>query len=252
MIAEGLNGRTTALTTIWPMRPQRRAPAADAPRHAHAARPGHHHARRQRHEAVHLAATRFGAKQGMERLVEHRARPRLSAFDAEPPQVLIVSPPPLSETDDADFAAMFAGGIAESRKLARALSPSSRTSYGCGFFDAGTVAADHAARRRPSRRGKHPRHRRGARRRWCADDARSCDLKEEYRHGRILRRHHHRLRARAAMSPRSAPRSSASRRRSSSASIWPASAPTGAASRPRRCCARPRSSTTPSMPRTTA
>ena len=48
----------------------------------------------------------------------------------------------------------------------------------------------------------------------------------------------------AAMSPRSARRSWASRPRSSSARIWAASASTGAASRPRRCCARPRCSTT--------
>ena len=64
----------------------------------------------------------------------------------------------------------------------------------------------------------------------------------------ILRPHRPRLRARAAMSPRSARRSSASRPRSSSARCSAASASTGAASRPRRCCARPRSSTICSTP----
>ena len=58
-------------------------------------------------------------------------------------------------------------------------------------------------------------------------------------------------RARAATSPRSARRSSASRPRSSSAISSAASARTGAASRPRRCCARPRSTTTCSTPRIT-
>jgi hypothetical protein len=57
---------------------------------------------------------------------------------------------------------------------------------------------------------------------------------------------------RAAMSPRSARRSSDSRPRSWSASISAASASTGAASRPRRCCARPRSTTTCSTPRISA
>ena len=53
--------------------------------------------------------------------------------------MLIVSPPPLSETADADFAAMFDGGIAESQKLA-GLYREVADQYGCGFFDAGTVA----------------------------------------------------------------------------------------------------------------
>ena len=80
----------------------------------------------------------FGSKQGMERLVEI-VRGAAYPLDAEAPQVLIVSPPPLSETDDDDFAAMFEGGIAESKKLA-ALYRQVADQYGCGFFDAGTVA----------------------------------------------------------------------------------------------------------------
>ena len=80
----------------------------------------------------------FGSKQGVERLVEI-VRHHANAFAAEPPQVLIVAPPPLSETADPDFAAMFAGGISESRKLA-SLYRQVADWYGCGFFDAGTVA----------------------------------------------------------------------------------------------------------------
>ena len=81
----------------------------------------------------------FGSKQGVERLVEI-VRHHAYAFGAEQPQVLIVAPPPLSETADPDFAAMFAGGISESRKLG-SLYREVADGYGCGFFDAGTVAA---------------------------------------------------------------------------------------------------------------
>ena len=80
----------------------------------------------------------YGSKQGMERLVEI-VRRHAYAFAATPPQVLVVAPPPLSATADADFAAMFDGGIAESRKLA-VLYREIADADGCGFFDAGTVA----------------------------------------------------------------------------------------------------------------
>ena len=53
--------------------------------------------------------------------------------------MLIVSPPPLSARTNAEFAAMFAGGIAASQKLA-ALYRELADEMGCGFFDAGTVA----------------------------------------------------------------------------------------------------------------
>ena len=81
----------------------------------------------------------YGSKQGMERLVQIVGR-HADAFAATPPQVLVVAPPPLSATADADFAAMFDGGIVESRKLA-VLYREIADAYGCGFFDAGTVAA---------------------------------------------------------------------------------------------------------------
>jgi lysophospholipase L1-like esterase len=86
-----------------------------------------------------ISGDAYGSKQGVERLVEivlHHAY----AFGAAAPQVLIVSPPPLSESADANFAAMFAGGIAESKKLA-GLYREVANQYGCGFFDAGTVAS---------------------------------------------------------------------------------------------------------------
>jgi lysophospholipase L1-like esterase len=80
----------------------------------------------------------IGIKQGMERLIE-LIRNHAYSFDAPPPAVLLVSPPPLCETDNADFAAMFEGGMAESRKLA-ALYGQLAEQYQCAFFDAGTVA----------------------------------------------------------------------------------------------------------------
>jgi lysophospholipase L1-like esterase len=85
-----------------------------------------------------ISGDAFGSKQGVERLVEI-VRHHAYAFDAKAPQVLIVSPPPLSETADADFAAMFEGGVAESKKLAP-LYRQVADQYGCGFLDAGTVA----------------------------------------------------------------------------------------------------------------
>jgi lysophospholipase L1-like esterase len=60
-------------------------------------------------------------------------------LEAKAPQVLVVSPPPLCPTDNAEFAAMFAGGIGESNRLAGFYAQIAET-YGCGFFDAGSVA----------------------------------------------------------------------------------------------------------------
>lgn len=81
----------------------------------------------------------FGARQGMDRLVEivrYHAYP--SAADA--PDVLIVAPPAIRETGDPDYAAMFAGSIDQSRMLA-SLYADLADQTGCGFFDAGSVAA---------------------------------------------------------------------------------------------------------------
>ncbi len=80
----------------------------------------------------------IGAKQGVERLVEIVSGIAYP-LEAAAPQVLIVSPPPLCATDNADFDAMFEGGIAESQKLA-GLYAALADEVGCGFFDAGSVA----------------------------------------------------------------------------------------------------------------
>lgn len=80
----------------------------------------------------------IGIKQGMDRLVQ-LVRGHAYFFNAPPPPILLVSPPPLCETDNADFAAMFEGGVAESKKIAEAYRQIADL-YQCAFFDAGTVA----------------------------------------------------------------------------------------------------------------
>ncbi|WP_159586036.1 SGNH/GDSL hydrolase family protein [Chelativorans xinjiangense] len=79
-----------------------------------------------------------GAKQGMRRLIDIIRRHDYP-FDWKAPAVLLVAPPPLCDTDNADFAAMFEGGIAESKKLAPLYAQLAEDS-GCAFFDAGSVA----------------------------------------------------------------------------------------------------------------
>jgi lysophospholipase L1-like esterase len=80
----------------------------------------------------------LAAKQGMARLVTI-VRNHPYPLEAEPPQVLLVSPPPVSRTENAEFAGMFAGGDAASRQLADSYSQLA-DEVGCGFFDAGSVA----------------------------------------------------------------------------------------------------------------
>lgn len=80
----------------------------------------------------------IGAKQGMQRLVDI-VRGTTYPMGEASPEVLIVAPPALCETADPDFAAMFEGGIAESRMLATFYADLS-DQEGCGFFDAGSVA----------------------------------------------------------------------------------------------------------------
>lgn len=87
-----------------------------------------------------IAGTALAALQGMRRLVEIVRLNATRDGTTEPPAVLIVAPPPLCETANAEFAAMFAGGVAQSRMLA-SLYADLADDTGCGFFDAGSVAA---------------------------------------------------------------------------------------------------------------
>lgn len=80
----------------------------------------------------------IGAKQGMQRLVKI-VRGHIYPHGYEAPGILLVSPPPISSTGDADFDAMFDGGATESKKLAK-LYAGIADEMGCGFFDGGSVA----------------------------------------------------------------------------------------------------------------
>jgi lysophospholipase L1-like esterase len=80
----------------------------------------------------------ISAKQGVNRLIDIiRGHAYPMAEDA--PDILVVAPPPLVETGDPEFGAMFGGGIAQSRMLASLYSDLA-DHLSCGFFDAGSVA----------------------------------------------------------------------------------------------------------------
>lgn len=86
-----------------------------------------------------LAGTAAAAMQGMRRLVEIVRLNATRDGTDEPPAVLIVAPPPLCETANPEYAAMFAGGVEQSRMLAGFYADLADVE-GCGFFDAGSVA----------------------------------------------------------------------------------------------------------------
>lgn len=138
VVAEGLNGRTTAFDDHL----------ADADRNGARTLPTILATHAPLDLVILLLGTNdmkpficgraIGARQGMGRLVDIVGKLGYP-MGAAAPKVLIVSPPSIRETADINFAAMYEGGIAESRKLAplyRALAADTN----CGFFDAGTVA----------------------------------------------------------------------------------------------------------------
>ncbi|GAA2872476.1 lysophospholipase L1-like esterase [Aminobacter niigataensis] len=80
----------------------------------------------------------LAAKQGMARLVSI-VRGYDHGMDYPVPNILLVSPPAVSRTDNAEFKDMFAGGDKASQQLAP-LYAALADEAGCGFFDAGSVA----------------------------------------------------------------------------------------------------------------
>jgi lysophospholipase L1-like esterase len=78
------------------------------------------------------------AKQGIQRLIDI-VRGHDYPFGWAAPQILIVAPPAVSRTDNAEFGEMFAGGDKASKRLAPQYSALADEA-GCGFFDAGAVA----------------------------------------------------------------------------------------------------------------
>jgi lysophospholipase L1-like esterase len=86
-----------------------------------------------------IAGTAVAAMQGMRRLISLVQVNALRDGSTEPPAILIVAPPPLCETANTEYSAMFAGGVAQSRMLASFYADLADET-GCGFFDAGSVA----------------------------------------------------------------------------------------------------------------
>ena len=85
-----------------------------------------------------IVGTAHGAAKGVQRLIEiirHHAYP----FDFDCPEILIVSPPLVRETANEDYAAGFAGAVAQSKMMAT-LYADLADETGCGFFDAASVA----------------------------------------------------------------------------------------------------------------
>lgn len=138
VIAEGLNGRTTAYDDHL----------ADCERNGVKLLPSVLESHKPLHLVILLlgtndmkrgiAGTAIGATKGIDRLVK-LIRHHDWGFGFEVPEILIVAPPAICETANAPFAAMFRGAIDESAMLAsfyRDLADET----GCGFFDAGSVA----------------------------------------------------------------------------------------------------------------
>lgn len=84
-----------------------------------------------------IAGSAIAAVQGMRRLVD-LVQSHTWPFEMADPQILIIAPPPLCETQDQSFAASFAGGVTQSSMLAP-LYEELADETGCGFFDAGSV-----------------------------------------------------------------------------------------------------------------
>lgn len=85
------------------------------------------------------AGTAIAASKGMGRLVK-LIRHHEWGFDYDAPEILIVAPPAICETANAPFAAMFKGSLEESAMLA-SLYRDLADETNCGFFDAGSVAS---------------------------------------------------------------------------------------------------------------
>ncbi len=85
-----------------------------------------------------LCANAFGAKRGMQRLIEI-VRTTPYQFDTKAPAVMIMSPPPLGDMGGEEFELIFEGGIEQSRLLSDFYRDAAKLAD-CTFFDAGSVA----------------------------------------------------------------------------------------------------------------
>ncbi|MCU0829940.1 MAG: SGNH/GDSL hydrolase family protein [Rhizobiaceae bacterium] len=87
----------------------------------------------------HIAGTALAAMQGMRRCISIVQNHVARAGDARP-EVIVVAPPPLCDTANNEFAAMFAGRVEQSKMVA-SLYRDLADEAGAGFFDAGSVCA---------------------------------------------------------------------------------------------------------------
>lgn len=79
-----------------------------------------------------------GTKRGIQRLIEI-VRTTPYQLNSAPPQILVMSPPALGETEGPEFRLTFEQGIEQSRLLAEFYRDAADFA-GCSFFDAGSVA----------------------------------------------------------------------------------------------------------------
>lgn len=138
VVADGLNGRTTAFDDHTGDCDRNGARVLPTLLHAHAPLDLVIIMLGSNDMKPHLAGSAHAASKGMRRLLELT---RLHGWpvEQETPQLLVVSPPPLVQTADPDFAAMFEGGVAQSAMLASFYADLADEA-GAGFFDAGSVA----------------------------------------------------------------------------------------------------------------
>ncbi|GAK70868.1 hypothetical protein RRU01S_14_00890 [Agrobacterium rubi TR3 = NBRC 13261] len=139
VIAEGLNGRTTAYDDHL----------ADCDRNGARILPTLLHSHAPLDLVIIMLGTNdlkrgigsgnaVGAVKGVERLI-NLVRSHVWSFDDEQPEILIVSAPHICETGNEMFAAMFIDAVEESQMMG-SLYRDMADEKGCGFFDAASVA----------------------------------------------------------------------------------------------------------------
>jgi lysophospholipase L1-like esterase len=139
VIAEGLNGRTTAYDDHL----------ADCDRNGARILPTLLHSHAPLDLVIIMLGTNdlkrgigsgnaVGAVKGVERLI-NLVRSHVWSFDDEQPEILIVSAPHICETGNEMFAAMYAGAIEQSQMMG-SFYRDLADEKGCGFFDAASVA----------------------------------------------------------------------------------------------------------------
>lgn len=138
IIAEGLNGRTTAFDDY----------TADCDRNGVRILP----TLLATHKPLDLVIVLLGTNdlkemivgnaiasvKGLERIIRIIKRHESHEMDVSP-EILIVSPPKFCETANTDIGALFVGGLEESKKFPT-LHTDLADNLGCGFFDANSVS----------------------------------------------------------------------------------------------------------------